>query len=91
MSTALELDPRPVDWTSSAACRGRPTAIWFPTGHGFAEDVALAMCRGCPVRADCLADALEHETSADYRFGIRGGLSPAERERLEVGRRVDVA
>ena len=45
---------------------------WFP-GQGGDIEAALAVCAGCPVRADCLA-------AADA-FGIWGGLSAKARKK----------
>ncbi|TMR13807.1 WhiB family transcriptional regulator [Nonomuraea turkmeniaca] len=42
------------------------------------EDLAKAICAGCPVRGDCLRWALEH----GERWGIWGGLNPRERRHL---------
>ena len=38
---------------------------------------ARGLCRSCPVRRDCLFDALH----AGTRFGVWGGLTDAERQR----------
>lgn len=58
-----------------AACRDMgPDAFFDDT-----EDT-LALCAGCPVRHECLADALERPRDDDY--GIRGGVTHATRRRL---------
>jgi hypothetical protein len=44
------------------------------------------VCRSCPVRAECLAEALEQETSAAYTYGVRGGLPAVERIELRRSR-----
>ena len=44
------------------------------------------MCQGCPVRLECLADALDSRTE----FGVWGGLTERERRALRR-RRPDVA
>lgn len=36
------------------------------------------MCRGCPVRLECLADALDNEVE----FGVWGGLTERQRRAL---------
>ena len=41
---------------------------------------AKAVCRNCPVWAECLGYALER----DEAFGIWGGLSPRERRHLKL-------
>jgi WhiB family redox-sensing transcriptional regulator len=71
-----------VSWLELAACRGRPTAWWFPSrGHAFAAEVAKRVCRACPVQAECLADAIAVEVDG-YVYGIRAGLSADERLRM---------
>ena len=70
------LDP---DWRDQAACRSSSTEIFFPPdGSNIAARLAVAICRGCPVRHDCAA---EHLTE---RHGIFGGLT--ERGRRQVRR-----
>jgi WhiB family redox-sensing transcriptional regulator len=65
------------------------TELFFPLGHGreFTAQVeeAKAVCRGCPVRSECLAAANDRPE----RYGIFGGLTDDERsrERRNVRRR----
>jgi Transcription factor WhiB len=67
-------------WWLQAACRGRPTSWWFPAkGDSFAFAVAKSICRGCPVKAACLADALEQEADLGFPSGIRGGVTAQQR------------
>jgi Transcription factor WhiB len=47
--------------------------------------VAKTVCRGCPVRVECLA-----EVDGD-RFEVHGGLSVTDRQRLANGRAATVA
>lgn len=63
-------------WRSDAACAGMRADLFFP-GRGESPAEAKAVCRGCPVRDACLADALE----GGERFGVWGGLSERERRR----------
>ena len=51
-----------------------PEAWW---AEGQLLEMAQACCRGCPVRAECLAYAV----AADERAGLWGGLTAAERAR----------
>lgn len=73
-------------WEAHAACReiGPET---FMGGHYSPAEAAPAkdICRGCPVRRQCLAAAMAEEagTSRASRDCIRGGLTPAERYRLD--------
>src|SRR6266545_3448087 len=47
-----------VDWPSMAACRnGDPDALFV---QGAEQNVAKRICRSCPVRYECLADALDN-------------------------------
>lgn len=72
-------------WIDLAACRGRPTEIWFPRGAVHDWRQASAVCEVCPVQVDCREYALEHEATIDGT-GMWGGLTPAER-RAELARR----
>lgn len=56
--------------------------IFFPR-KGETAEKAKEICSGCPVRADCLDDALRHEDAT----GIFGGLTASERRRLPRGTR----
>jgi WhiB family transcriptional regulator, redox-sensing transcriptional regulator len=64
------------DWTSRAACRaGDPDALFV---QGAAQNRAKAVCFGCPVRTECLADALDNRVE----FGVWGGMTERERRAL---------
>lgn len=76
-----------MSWVEDAACRDHPTSWFFPgRGDDLAVQVALAICRTCPVRQDCLTDALAREDS-QTRSGIVGGMTVSERARLARSRR----
>jgi WhiB family redox-sensing transcriptional regulator len=77
VSVAVALRSPATSWLEHAACRGRPTSWWY-AGDELSVGVALSICRRCPVRSECLDDALTHETSG-YRFGIRAGLTANDR------------
>ena len=72
------------DWQRNGACRGRDSAQFFhPDGERGAsrlrrEIAAKAVCRSCPVRAECAAHAL----AAREPYGVWGGFTEAERARL---------
>lgn len=80
--------PAPVaemwSWQALAACRGMDSSFFFhPEGErGPArtdrENRAKAICRTCPVIADCRRHAL----AVQEPYGIWGGLS--ERERADI-------
>lgn len=71
-------------WALRAACRRSDKETFFNERH---LATAKAVCQGCPVREECLAEALAVEGSAskDWRFGIYGGLSSEERADLAGG------
>jgi WhiB family redox-sensing transcriptional regulator len=68
-----------------AACRDVPTDTFYPErGDPLGTGPAKRICAGCPVRAECLADALERGDP----WGVWGGLSERERRRLKRRGRV---
>jgi WhiB family redox-sensing transcriptional regulator len=73
--------PARPSWWDRAACRGAGVEVFFP-GRGNQLAPALAYCLVCPVRAECLSDALRQEAGSTYQFGVRGGLRAEERRRL---------
>src|SRR5215204_2199961 len=67
------------DWSALGRCAGTdPDALFV---QGKAQRAAKAVCKGCPVIAECLADALDNRTE----FGVWGGMT--ERERRAMLRR----
>jgi hypothetical protein len=73
------------EWRSRAACLAVDPELFFPVaeaGPVYDTQVTAAktVCRRCPVRAECLAEAL-----ARIPYGIAGGLT--EDERRTLGRR----
>ena len=81
MATMIDLDasPRtgsPAGWSVDAACRNSdPDALFV---QGAAQNRAKMICRACPVRIACLADALDNRVE----FGVWGGLTERERRAL---------
>ncbi len=74
-------------WRDLAACADMPPEAFYPNRGQAAEiDAAKRVCRGCPVRPDCLADVLGWE-AAGRRHGIVAGFTPNQRERLMAARR----
>ena len=71
------------EWASRGACRNVDPETLFVVGA--AQHKAKAICMGCPVRFDCLADALDSRTE----FGVWGGMTERERRTL-LRRRPDV-
>lgn len=71
-------------WTEGAACKPEDLHLFYPKGRGGSKgdqkrfDAAKAICNGCPIREVCLTKAIEEEDG----WGIRGGLTPDERDAL---------
>ncbi len=65
----------PNGWTLQAKCRGMADAL-FPEGKG--QKRARAVCAGCPVRTQCLVEALD----GGIEWGVWGGLTERERRQL---------
>src|SRR5262249_6496539 len=71
------------DWTARAACKDTDPDELFV--QGAAQNRAKLICRGCVVRTECLADALDNR----IEFGVWGGMTERERRAL-LRRRPDV-
>ena len=67
--------PDPEDWPLLAKCRGMNDAL-FPEGKD--QKRAKTICMGCPVRAQCLAEALDNR----IEWGVWGGMTERERRAL---------
>jgi WhiB family redox-sensing transcriptional regulator len=71
------------DWAQRGACGSSdPDALFV---QGAAQQQAKTVCLGCPVIAECLADALDNRTE----FGVWGGMTERERRAL-LKRRPDI-
>lgn len=73
-------DYRPADtstheWSEFASCVNR-FEYMFPTDSDWQGiDAARSICAECPVRFECLTEAMDN----GEQFGMWGGLTPAER------------
>ena len=75
------------NWRDFSACRNHPELDWFSTLR-HQQEQAQAICRECPVRIECLAEAIER----CEMHGIWGGLTELElRERRGRTRLVQCA
>ena len=64
------------DWASRAACKGdTPDALFV---RGAEQNKAKQVCAGCPVRTECLAEALDNQ----IEWGVWGGMTERERRAL---------
>ncbi|MGL5858198.1 MAG: WhiB family transcriptional regulator [Angustibacter sp.] len=64
------------DWAAHGSCiTSNPDDLFV---QGAEQNRAKAVCLGCPVRTECLADALDNRTE----FGVWGGMTERERRAL---------
>jgi WhiB family redox-sensing transcriptional regulator len=66
-------------WRARAACKGAETSIFFP-GRGEKLDAAMEFCDRCPVRPQCLDEAMS--VGAESAVGVWGGTSERRRDQL---------
>lgn len=71
---------RAYDWLEEAKCGKSDPELFFPIDYKSGPDLlqveqAKRVCKGCPVKSDCLRWAVE-SGQAD---GVWGGLTPEER------------
>jgi WhiB family transcriptional regulator, redox-sensing transcriptional regulator len=64
------------DWVSAAACRQSDPDDLFVLGAE--QRNATRVCTGCPVRIECLAEALDNQ----IEWGVWGGMTERERRAL---------
>ena len=75
----ITLEWQPTTWQTDAACRGLNPLMFFPA-RGEHVAAAQAVCNTCPVRVDCLNDALDVGT----KYGIWGGTSERQRRQIRA-------
>ena len=78
MSVAFTPEP----WTEEALCAEIDPDLWHPNCKDSEDtETAIAICKTCPVRYECLEYALSFEggRSAKQRYGIYGGTTPTRR------------
>lgn len=67
------------DWLDETACADMDVPSFFvEAGHTIRPEV-LNVCRGCPVRQDCL----EHAYDQGIAGGYFGGMSPGQRRDID--------
>lgn len=77
------MESTPQRWRVRALCRDADPDELFVRGAD--QNRAKLVCMGCPVRTECLAEALDSRID----FGIWGGMTERERRAL-LRRRPDV-
>jgi WhiB family redox-sensing transcriptional regulator len=89
----MDLDP---EWRERAACQYVDPETFYPAGEdappgranvqvGYSTAKEFCQVSGCPVRFECLEDALAVE--GPNTFGVRGGTTPNERREILRERR----
>ena len=71
------------DWTPRAACRAEQPDRLFV--RGAEQNKAKTLCKSCPVRTECLAEALDNQ----IEWGVWGGMTERERRQL-LRQRTDI-
>lgn len=67
-----------------ARCATQPTEVMYPDDDDVAGvETAKQICRACPIREACL----DHSIAAYEKFGVWGGMTYPERNRLLRRRR----
>lgn len=65
-----------VNWTAYANCATTDPDLFFSESESYTA--ARKVCDFCPVRKQCLQEALDENEV----YGMRGGLTPNERKAL---------
>lgn len=63
------------EWTVHAKCRGMQDALFVEAAD---QKRARLVCTGCPVKYQCLAEALDNR----IEWGVWGGMTERERRLL---------
>ncbi|WP_285505545.1 WhiB family transcriptional regulator [Actinokineospora sp. NBRC 105648] len=80
----MQLEAQMADWRVRATCRDEdPDGLFV---RGAEQRKAKMVCIACPVRTECLAEALDNR----IEFGVWGGMTERERRAL-LRRRPEVA
>lgn len=80
------------DWQLQGSCRGMNSSFFFHPENERGqsrrrrEERAKAVCRSCPVLAQCR----EHALAVEEPYGVWGGLGEGERQSLIAGHRRQV-
>ena len=76
--------PADNSWMADGLCRQCDPDLWFPqTINQYDQAAAINICWQCPVRVQCL----DHALATDERWGIWGGYTTLERQRIAATRR----
>lgn len=65
-------------WMTEGTCATIGGDLWFPEGAGSSSAAAKRVCRGCPVRQQCLTYAMDNL----IQDGVWGGTTVRQRRRI---------
>lgn len=79
-----------MNWRHQALCRDTDPELFFGPNDSTGTDIthnwehtAITVCNRCPVRRDCLNDALR----SSHSYGVAGGRTAGQRKALLTDRR----
>lgn len=67
-------------WLDKVSCAELDEGLFFVEAGHVINETTLEVCRGCPVRRECV----EHAYRLSYTSGYFGGLSPGQRRQLSL-------
>lgn len=70
-----------MSWKEQAKCSGEDISLFFPGEGEQADTRAYALCYGCPVRAECLENAIEN-----HEQGMWAGTNEDDRRKIRRDR-----
>ena len=70
----------PSGWRERALCADSGLDWWPNEDDARAVSLCVEVCERCPVKNECLSDALSYHVAVD--LGVRGGLTMRERRSL---------
>jgi len=78
---------RDLTWMDDALCAQTDPELFHPEGQGAKYGPAKAICRECPVQADCddFAQSFEGTVAKTHRAGMWAAKSPQQREHAAKG------
>ena len=76
-------------WYADAACKGVDVNVFFRGTAASNQEATTKFCDSCPVRQDCLEDALQYPPIDQY--GLAGGISAHERKKIIAKRNYEAS
>jgi len=71
-------------WMDQAACKEEPSVKFFDHRQ---MDLGVAICQKCVVKKTCLQWRIDTVDPWDTDYGVWGGTTPAERDRIKQQQR----